>query len=125
MPHSRTIKRSRFPTWGALLLLGVLTDSGAAAADRFFGYNHTTATDFTDVFLAPAGTDRWGPNQALNDKDHTWESGERLSMTDMSRGQFDLKVVDRAGVECIIRGIDLTRDTTFDLRDGDLANCNR
>ena len=57
-----------------LLVLCGLPGLANAAPDRFFGYNQTTATVFTGVFLAPEGTDEWGPNEALNDKDKTWEA---------------------------------------------------
>jgi hypothetical protein len=108
-----------------LLMLCGLPMSGAAAADRFFGYNQTTATDFTGVFLAPAGTGKWGANEALNDKDKRWDAGERLAIKNASRGRFDLKVVDQAGHACVKHGLDLTKDTTFDIRDEDLAACGR
>jgi hypothetical protein len=95
----------------------------AAGADRFFLYNLTTSTTFTGVYLAPAGTDRWGSNQALNDKDKVLDPSERLAIKDIARGQFDAKLVDKSGRTCIRRGVDLRQDTTFDIRDGDLTDC--
>jgi hypothetical protein len=41
------------------------------------------------------------------------------------RAQFDLKVRDRAGHSCIKHGIDLTKDTSFDIGDADLAACRK
>ena len=96
----------------------------ATAADRFFAYNLTTSTTFTGVFLAPAGTSQWGTNQALNDKDKAIDPSERLPIKDITRGTFDLKLVDRQGRVCITHGIDLSRDTTFEIRDADLKNCH-
>jgi hypothetical protein len=95
----------------------------ASAADRFFLYNLTTATTFTGVYLAPAGSGRWGSNQALNDKDKEVDPSERLSIKDIERGRFDAKLVDQKGRTCIRHGIDLSKDTTFDIRDADLADC--
>ena len=95
----------------------------ASAADRFFLYNLTTSTTFTGVYLAPAGSDRWGGNQALNDKDKEVDPSERLAIKDIARGRFDTKLVDPNGRTCIRRGIDLSRDTTFDIRDADLTDC--
>ncbi|MBV9250451.1 MAG: hypothetical protein JO227_14545 [Acetobacteraceae bacterium] len=106
-----------------LLLVGLSFSGAATAADRLVGYNLTSATDFTGVFLAPTGTTNWGANQALNDADKRWDVGERLVMRGISPGQFDLKVVDRKGRSCIKHGIDLTKDTSFDLRDEDLKAC--
>lgn len=110
--------------WKFLLIVAYgLSASAATAADRFFGYNQTTATDFTGVFLAPEGSTNWGPNEALSDKDKRWDAGERLTLKNAMRGRFDLKVVDQAGHACIKHGLDLTKDTTFDIRDEDLAAC--
>jgi hypothetical protein len=104
------------------VLFGLL-GSRALAADRFFAFNETTSTVFKGVYLAPAGTTNWGPNEALNDKDKIWDAGERLKINNASRGLFDLKLVDRAGRTCIKHGIDLRKDLTFDIRDQDLAAC--
>jgi hypothetical protein len=109
--------------WCVLAMLGSLIPFSAVAADRFFGFNETTATVFTGVYLAPEGSDAWGPNEVLNDKDKVWDAGERLPIKGVSRGRFDLKIVDRAGRVCIKHGLDLTRDLTFDVRDGDLVDC--
>ena len=106
------------------ILCGVLAP-GALAADRFFGFNETTSTVFTGVYLAPAGTTTWGPNEALNDKDKVWDAGERLAIKGASRGTFDLKLVDRSGRICLKHGVDLTKDTTFELRDQDLVDCSK
>jgi hypothetical protein len=114
------------PTRSILLaMLCSLMPFTALAADRFFGFNDTTATQFTGVYLAPEGTTAWGPNEALNDKDKVWDAGERLAIKNVSRGKFDLKVVDRSGRTCVKHGLDLTRDLTFDVRDQDLFNCGK
>ena len=103
----------------ALLLAGV----AAAAADRFVAFNLTTTTDLTGLYLAPAGTRHWGPNQVLNDPDKVWEHSERLKLSGIVRGRYDAKVTDGRGRVCIKPGIDLTQDLTFDIRDADLARC--
>jgi hypothetical protein len=106
----------------AVVVCGVAVE-GAFGADRFSGFNETTSTVFVEVYLRPQGVATWGPNLALNDKDKVWDSGERLAITGLSPGIFDLKVIDRSGRACIKRGVDLTRDRTFELRDGDLGGC--
>lgn len=108
-----------------LAILWSLHCAGVLAADRFSGFNNTTSTVFTGVYLAPAGTGKWGPNEALNDKDKVWDAGERLAVRNISRGKFDLKVVDRSGRACIKHGLDLTEDLTFEIRDEDLAICKK
>ena len=111
----------RHEVW-ILLVLGAGCAS-AAVPDRFFMYNLTTSTRFTGVFLAPAGTAAWGENQALNDKDKAIDPSERLPIKDVRRGSFDVKLIDPTGRTCIARGIDMRNETTFEIRDRDLANC--
>jgi hypothetical protein len=106
-----------------LTVLCCLATSGALAADRFFGFNETTSTVFIGVYLAPEGSTAWGRNEALNDKDRIWDAGERLAIKDVTRGKFDLKLVDRSGRVCVKHGLDLTKDTTFDVRDQDIRDC--
>jgi hypothetical protein len=107
----------------AVLALGLWTCGAAEAADRFFFYNQTKATTFAGVYLAPAGSQDWGPNQTLNDKDKTVEAQERLTLTGLARGRFDVKLQSVNGKVCIKRDVDLTKDTTFEFREAELAAC--
>ena len=95
----------------------------AEAAERFFMYNLTTATVFTSVQLAPAKTQDWGANQALNDKDKTVDPSERVEIKSVSHGQFDVRLIDSRGRACIIHGINLAEDASFAVHDSDLAGC--
>ena len=96
----------------------------SGAGQKFFAYNNTTRTDFTGVYLAPAGTQNWGPNQALNDKDKSLDSGERLTLTGLSPGRFSVKLVDHAGRTCVLQSVDLTKDSSFEIRDAQLSDCH-
>lgn len=111
---------------GLMFAIAVLSVSGlaAAAADRFFVYNLTTSTTFTGVYLAPAGTAQWGGNQALNDKDKAIDPSERLPIKDIVRGMFDVRLADRKGRICLMPGVDLRTDTTFEIHDRDLKQCH-
>jgi hypothetical protein len=90
-------------------------------ADRFFVYNLTSASDLGGLYLAPAGTTDWGPNQTLNDRDHQLEPTERLAVTGIGHGVYDVRAVTTQGHACVKVAVDLTHDTTFDIRDADLA----
>jgi hypothetical protein len=96
----------------------------SAQGQRFFAYNNTTRTDFTGVYMAPAGTENWGPNQALNDKDKALDAGEGLTLTGLAPGHFSVKLVERSGRTCIMRDADLTKENNFDIRDQQLSNCH-
>ncbi len=95
----------------------------AEAAKKFFAYNMTTASDFSGVYLAPAGTTQWGKNQALNDNDKVLDVTERLSLTGLKPGTYDVKLVDTKGHTCIKHNVDLTKEGTFEVHDSDLTDC--
>ncbi len=112
-------------TAALIVALAVLPAGLAIAApQKFFAYNMTSRTDFEGVYLAPAGTQNWGPNQALNDPDHSLDTTERLLLTGIRAGKYDVKLVDKKGRTCIAHNMDLTGDTSFELRDGDLEDCH-
>jgi hypothetical protein len=107
----------------SLVAVALLQVGHAAAADRFFLYDMTTSTVFTGVYFARPGTEAWGANQALNDKDHELDPSERLALKDLTRSVYDLKLVDRKGRTCIRRAVDLNKETTFEVHDSDLTEC--
>ena len=105
--------------------LGLLAASPCAAhaADKFFAYNETTSSTFTGVYLAPAGTTEWGANQALNDKDKTLETSERLALKGIKHARYDVRLVDEKGHTCVKLGVDLAHESSFVIRDEDLQGC--
>lgn len=104
----------------ALLLGGSLA---ARAGVNYFAYNLTATTSFPGVYLAPAGTANWGPNQALNDNDRELDFGERLTLSGVSPGIYDVKLVDKTGRTCIMHQVNLTTETSFEIRDASLTEC--
>lgn len=104
-------------------IAGMAITAGAWAADRFAVFNSTQGTTFAGVYLAPAGTTAWGPNQALNERDHTLEPSERLKLTGVAHGRYDVRLVDTKGHTCLKPGVDLTHETSFEIKEADLASC--
>jgi hypothetical protein len=109
----------------AILFIAIASMHGARAASepKFYVYNQTANTDFHGVYLAPAGTQNWGPNQALNDKDRALDTSERLTLTGLQPGRYDVKVVNKKGRACVVKNVDLTKERSFEIRDADLSSC--
>jgi hypothetical protein len=108
---------------GVALTAFLFMSASAGAGPDYFAYNLTATTTFKGVYLAPAGAGRWGPNQALNDDDKELDFGERLTLTGLSPGIYDVKLVDDTGRTCILHGVNLTKETSFDIRDSSLTDC--
>ena len=109
------------PLVSAILLLIVWS---ATAAERLRFWNLTTTT-ITELRLAPAGTDNWGPNQCENDPDKSVEHDERLTITGIEPALYDVKPANRAGRACLVRDIEVKsgQPYAFSISDKDLIRC--
>jgi hypothetical protein len=87
-------------------------------------WNLTTAT-ISSLQLAPAGTDNWGANQTLNDRDKEVDHDERLRITGVEPGRYDAKVGYRDSKQCLVRDIEIKRDAVFSIADKDLRDCKQ
>jgi len=107
-----------------VLLLGAV--EAASAAERLRFWNLTSVT-LKELYLAPAGTTKWGANQCKNDPDGTVDHDERLTITGISPGQYDVKVADKKGRVCIVQNVDVVsgRPYAFSLSDKDLTSCTK
>ena len=76
------------------------------AAQKMLFWNET-AHEMTGVYLAQAGTSSFGPNQALNDPDKSVSADERLAISGVAPGAYDVKLVDAKGRTCIVRNVDV------------------
>jgi hypothetical protein len=114
--------KTALPVATAMLLFSGC--SSVIAAERLRFWNLTTAT-ITSLRLAPAGTGLWGPNQCENDPDKSVDSDERLPVTGVEPGRYDIKLGDKAGRTCLVRNIEVVsgRPYAFSISDTDLTQC--
>ena len=96
----------------------------AQAEERMAFWNLTTAT-LTSLALAPAGTGQFGTNQCANDKDGAVEHDERLKLTGIAPGRYDVQLTTKPGRMCVVRGVELKAGGkyAFSLADSDLTEC--
>jgi hypothetical protein len=110
------------PLAAAILFLSVCSTTLAAERLRF--WNLTTMT-ITELYLAPAGTDKWGPNQCENDPDKSVEHDERLTIKGVEAGRYDVKLGDKKGRVCFVQNVEVKsgRPYAFSISDKDLTRC--
>src|SRR5271169_6297507 len=94
------------------------------AAERMRFWNLTTVT-ISHLYMAPAGTTTWGPDQCKNDKDGTVDHDECLAITGITPGKYDVKLVDKKGRTCTVSNVDVVggRPYAFSIADKDLTSC--
>ncbi|MBV9654625.1 MAG: hypothetical protein JOZ42_08690 [Acetobacteraceae bacterium] len=106
-----------------VILLLAVTLGPASAAGRMTFWNLTSNT-VTFLSLAPAGSEAWGPNQCANDKDGAVDADERLPLTGVDAGRYDVRLGDRTR-SCVVRNVELSagKPYAFSLSDADLKDC--
>lgn len=106
------------------MLLLLLFAGSALAAEPMRFWNLTGET-VSSLMLAPAGSDAYGPNQCANDRDGTVDNDERLLLTGVEPGRYDVRLGFKRGRMCTVRGVQLkgTGKYAFSLEAGDLKDC--
>jgi hypothetical protein len=111
----------------SIVCLLVLASAASAAAQERKGIRFWNLTRDTVVRLqlASAGTTAWGPDQCKNDRDGTVDHDERLRVTGVEPGRYDVKLADRTGRECIVRNVDVKDGAVFSIEEKQLSDCGK
>jgi hypothetical protein len=106
----------------AITSLASQTQAAEGATTRFW---NLTGETITQLYLAPAGTSDWGPNQCLNDRDGSVDFDERLRVTGVSTGRYDIRFTDKTGRRCIVKNVMVAIGAVFAI-DKDMSDhCGR
>jgi len=102
----------------------MLSLAGAIAADRKpTRFWNLTANTIVTLQMSPAGKDTWGRNQCDNDKDHEVDHDERLRITDIEPGRYDVRFKDKTGRVCTVRNIEVKDGGIFSIEERELSDC--
>jgi hypothetical protein len=111
----------------AIVAAALLCDPGLAADGKGKGIRfwNLTSSTVTNLQLSPAGQNAWGPNQCANDPDGAVDHDERLRITGISPGRYDVKLANKAGRTCIVRNLEIKENGIFSIEDKDLTDCGK
>jgi hypothetical protein len=104
-------------------LVLVATSCAAIAQSRPTRFWNLTRHTISELYLAPAGSTEFGPNQCKNDKDGTVDADERLPITGVAAGSYDVKLADKSGRTCIVKNIKVEAGQIFSIEEKDLTSC--
>jgi hypothetical protein len=109
----------------ALVILAlVLSLSAAFAADRKpTRFWNLTANTIVTLQMSPAGQQAWGRDQCENDRDHEVDHDERLRITDIAPGRYDVRFKDKTGRVCVVKDIDVQDGAIFTIEEKELSVC--
>ena len=109
-----------------LAAAAMLVLAGSARADekptRFW---NLTAWTITELRLAPAGTEKFGPNLCLNDKDGAVDADERLKTPGVATGSYDARVAFKTGRACRAKNLSVVEGQIFEIAEKDLLDCSK
>jgi hypothetical protein len=114
------IMRLRF----RIFVVTLAASHGAFAAEPRMEFWNLTSSTITGLTLAPAGTASFGPDQCDNDKDHEVDHDERLRLTGVEPGRYDVQVTSKNGRVCTAHDVEVAaKRAAFSLSDADLQDC--
>lgn len=79
-----------------------------------------TGWDLYEIYLSPSSQDSWGEDHL---GDQILETGDSLTLTDVTNGRWDLLIVDMDGDKCTVSDIHITASETVNISGEDLAGC--
>jgi hypothetical protein len=104
----------------ALLLMLAVTASAAPTKARVKIINQSN-WEIHHLFLSPSSDPKWGPDQLGDD---ILKKGESLTLTNIDCDDYDIKVVDEDGDECVIEEAELCNDESYwKITDKALLSC--
>ncbi|MEJ2379048.1 MAG: hypothetical protein P8Y53_24890 [Pseudolabrys sp.] len=109
----------------ALALLLVPVGPGAFAKSKGTRFWNLTLYTVTSLQLSPPGKQAWGPNQCKNDPDGTVDHDERVKVTGVKSGRYDVKLADRIGRVCIVCNVQVKKGGIFTIEEKQLTDCNK
>ena len=110
---------------GVISFVLAVIASGAHAENKPTRFWNLTVNTITALQMSPAGKQEWGINQCKNDRDGTVDHDERLRITDVSAGRYDVRLIDRTGRICIVRDIDVKEGAIFTIEEKQLTDCRK
>jgi len=99
--------------------------SALAAEGKGIRFWNLTASTISKLQLSPTGKDAWGMDQCVNDRDGTVDHDERLKITGIGPGQYDVKVASKDGRVCIVRNVEVKANAVFSISENELTDCTR
>jgi hypothetical protein len=103
--------------------LALMSSSALAQGGKGIRFWNLTLGTVTRLQLSPAGEQNWGPDQCKNDRDGTVDHDERLRITGIKPGRYDVRLADKSGRVCIVRDIDVKDGAIFTIEEKQLTDC--
>ncbi|WP_395679892.1 hypothetical protein [Dokdonella sp.] len=92
------------------------------ASDSQVELRNNSNWDLRELYLAPVGSDHWGPNQISR----SIRPDDSFTLTGIRCDKYDVKLVDEDNSECIVRDVAMcAQDKVWRINDRSLERCQR
>jgi hypothetical protein len=111
-----------------VVLLSLACAAGTApslAADKPPQFWNLTTSTVTGLELSKSGENAFQSNQTVNDPDGAVEHDERLKLTGVKSGLYDVRLTLKDGRTCIVRNVNIGRGKLLSIEDKDLVDCSK
>jgi hypothetical protein len=106
-----------------IVALGLSLTASLAADRKPTRFWNLTANTIVSLQISPAGQQAWGRDQCENDRDHEVDHDERLRITDIAPGRYDVRFKDKTGRVCVVKDIEVKDGDIFSIEEKDLKGC--
>jgi hypothetical protein len=108
-----------------VIVLGLVGSTAMAQDRRGIRFWNLTLYTITSLQMSPAGQETWGPDQCQNDRDGTVDHDERLRITGIEPGRYDVRLADKIGRACIVRDVEVKAGAVFSIEEKQLTDCRK
>jgi hypothetical protein len=70
--------------------------------------------------LAPAGSEKWGPDQCQFEDDKSVENNEKIPLKEVMPGRYDVRFTDLKGRACTVKNLDVKDGALVVIRENEL-----
>ena len=99
------------------LVAGLLPFTTNAANVQFI---NKSSWDIYEIYFSPINQKNWGEDHL---EAEVLENGDSLTLTDVPPGKWDVLLIDEDDDECILKGVQIVGDDTWEITDEELLTC--
>lgn len=111
------------PTLLASVVIVMMSVGPTWSKDKPTRFWNLTGDTVTHLLIAPTGTEAYGADQCRNDRDGTVDYDERLPITGIGSGRYDLLLDLKKGRRCQVRNVEVQQGEVFTVEEKDLSDC--
>jgi hypothetical protein len=109
----------------ALAVILIIPAAAGAKDGKGIRFWNLTASAIVSFQLSPAGQNAWGKNQCENDRDGSVDHDERLKISDVEPGRYDVKLKDKDGRACVVKNVEIKAGGVFSIEEKEMTDCTK